>query len=204
LLDARLLVERSQAVCHLILVKHSLPQIIPAVSPNQWGLSPEGQRRCTPLAQRLAVYQPAAIVTSGEPKAAETAALLAGQMEIPFEVKDGLHEHDRGQSPFLPADQFDVAMAHLFRNPRALVFGRETADQARERFTRALHHSLNSYPRGNTVVIAHGTVIALCVAHYTQRDPYELWQRLGFPSFVVLSLPDFALMEIVERVAKHQ
>ena len=35
----------------LILVKHSLPVIDPEKPAHQWKLSPEGKKRCIPLAQ---------------------------------------------------------------------------------------------------------------------------------------------------------
>lgn len=31
-------------------------------------------------------------------------------------------------------------------------------------------------------------------------DPYAIWERLGLPSFVVLELPAFTLVELCEEV----
>jgi hypothetical protein len=43
-------------------------------------------------------------------------------------------------------------------------------------------------------------VIALYVAARAGVDPLPLWRRLGLPSFVVLSLPDMTLVEIVDQI----
>ena len=70
----------------LILVKHSLPEILPTVSASRWLLSDEGRRRCEPLAERLRVFHPTAIVTSVEPKAAETGAIVARKLAVDPEL----------------------------------------------------------------------------------------------------------------------
>jgi hypothetical protein len=46
-------------------------------------------------------------------------------------------------------------------------------------------------------IVAHGTVISLFVAAHNQINSFELWQQLAMPSFVVLGLPSFALVEAV-------
>ncbi len=188
----------------LILVKHSVPKIVPDIPAHQWHLSDEGYRRCTPLAERLAVYQTMAIVTSSEPKAIETAERVAAHLAKPYAVVHGLHEHDRSNISFLPGDAFQDSVALFFKHPNELVFGRETAEQTAKRFAGAIERVLDTYLDGNVVVVTHGTVIALFVAARTRMEPYVLWQRLGLPSFVVLALPEFELVEVVEHVVAAQ
>jgi hypothetical protein len=53
----------------LVLVERSLPSITSGVESADWQLSPEGVRRCGPLAVALARYLPAVISCSAEPKA---------------------------------------------------------------------------------------------------------------------------------------
>jgi broad specificity phosphatase PhoE len=67
-------------VSYLILVKQALPEIIPTLPANQWHLSDVGRAQCTVLADQLATYAPAALVSSSEPKALETAHLVAQRM----------------------------------------------------------------------------------------------------------------------------
>jgi broad specificity phosphatase PhoE len=185
---------------HLILVKHSQPQIVTAVPAAQWHLSNEGRRRNAALAERLAAYQPAAIVASREPKAMETGYTVASILDTLFATAEVLHEHDRSDVGWLGPDDFEAAVARFFEHPTELVFGRETAEQAHERFAAAVDAAVAAHPSGNLVIVAHGTVIALLVAARANLEPLPLWRRLGLPSFVVLSLPDMALVEIVDQI----
>jgi broad specificity phosphatase PhoE len=185
---------------HLILVKHSQPQIIHNLPAAQWHLSDEGRRRNAVLAERLAAYQPAAVVASREPKAMETGYTVASILNTPFTTAESLHEHDRSDIVWLGTDDFEAAVARFFAHPTELVFGRETADQACERFTAAVDAAIAVHPSGNLVIVAHGTVIALLVAARAGVEPLPLWRRLGLPSFVVLELPDMAIVEVVEQI----
>jgi broad specificity phosphatase PhoE len=51
-------------------------------------------------------------------------------------------------------------------------------------------------PEGDLVVVSHGTVVALFVAAATGVEPYAFWNRLGLPSFVVLSLPGLEIARV--------
>jgi broad specificity phosphatase PhoE len=187
-------------MCHLILVKHSQPEIVTTIPAARWRLSDVGRQRCTALAERLAAYQPTAIVASREPKAEETAQIAAERLGLRHTTAAGLHEHDRSNVGWSSLAAFEAAVARFFAHPSELVFGRETAQQAHERFAAAVDAAVAAYPHGNLVVVAHGTVIALLVAARTGTEPLPLWRRLGLPSFVVLALPDIAIVEIVEQI----
>jgi len=56
----------------LLLVRHSLREMVTGVPASRWRLSAEGRHCCETLAERLAAYDLAAVVSSEEPKAAET------------------------------------------------------------------------------------------------------------------------------------
>ena len=185
----------------LILVRHSLPKIVPGRRAAQWSLGEEGRLRCGPLADRLRAYQPRVIVSSVEPKAVETAEIVAERLGKTFETAAGLHEHIRGNpTEFLDRADFEDAVAGIFDRPDELVMGQETGAQARDRFAKAAESVVESHQDGNVVIVAHGTVISLFVAEHTGVRPFELWKRLGLPSFVVLSLPELDLLTEVESV----
>ena len=180
----------------LIFVKHSQPQIDPLMPALEWHLSEEGRLRCLPLADQLAAYEPNVIVASTEPKAIETARIVAERLDRPFEIAGGLHEHDRSNVAFYSPQVFDAAIATFFQKPGELVFGRETAWQAQERFSKAVEDVLERYKDKNVGIVAHGTVITLFVAAHAKIEPFAFWKRLGLPSFVVMSLPDLELVEV--------
>lgn len=194
----------------LVLVKHSLPEVEPAVLSHHWRLGEEGRRRCAALAERLAAYAPVAVVSSVEPKAAETAELVAGRLGLPVETVAGLQENDRTGLGYLGDADYGARFARFFAEPTAPVVGRETAAAAGARFAGAVEGVMARYAAreqdpwrdGGLVVVAHGTVISLFVARHAGADPFALWRRLGpgLPSFVVLAVPDLALLETVERI----
>ncbi len=184
----------------LLLIKHSAPEIVPSQPARLWRLSATGRARCSVLAQHLGAYAPATIIASTEPKAAETAQLVAEALGRSWYCMEGLHEHDRSNAPFLGTAEFEATMAHFFAEPDALVFGGETADAACERFSRALIEVLRRHPHGDLAIVAHGTVITLFVARTNGIDAFDFWQRLGLPSYVVLSLPDLSVVKVAERI----
>jgi broad specificity phosphatase PhoE len=182
---------------YLILVKHSLPEIKEDIPAHKWILSEEGRTRARALAEKLIPYQPEIVVASVEPKARETASILAGNLRLAFQEVADLHEHDRSGVPYHSKDEFQNLVQKLFARPTQLIFGNETADAALGRFRQAVDFVLSSYREKNVVVVAHGTVISLYVAWLTGCDGYNLWQELGLPSFVVLDIQSKTLIETV-------
>lgn len=204
----------------LILVKHSMPRIEPEKPACEWHLSDEGLRRCNTLADALAPYQPDIFVSSDEPKAVETAERVAARFGRASSIVAGLHEHDRRNVGFLSTVEFEARVKQFFHEPHSLVFGNESADQAYARFAKAVEGVLTQRPSPSKglsrsiVIVAHGTVISLFVAHAVGLDALDVWKRLGLPSFAVLlalpnacpptgmggSLPGFKLEGIVDGV----
>ena len=184
----------------LLLIKHSAPEIVPSQSARLWTLSAAGRARCSVLAGHLGAYAPATIITSTEPKAAETAQLIAEALGKSWYSVEGLHEHERSNAPFLSTAEFEGTISRFFAEPDVLVFGRETADAACERFSRAIMEVLRRHPQGDLAVVAHGTVITLFVAQTNSINAFKFWQQLGLPSYVVLSLPDLSIIRVIERI----
>ena len=184
----------------LILIKHASPLVDPTKSSEQWRLSEKGKASCAPLAEALREHSPTIIVSSEEPKAAETAQIVAQQLNVPAETAPDLHEHDRSNVPHMRSGEFISHVELFFRRPGELVLGRETADDALGRFESALDDVLAKHAAGNVAVVSHGTVLALFIAEHADKDPFQLWRQLGLPSFVVMSLPDYRLKTVVDRI----
>ena len=105
---------------YLILVKHSLPIILESVPARQWTLSEEGRERARELAGKLLEYQPEIIVSSVEPKARETAEVLAENLGLEFRLFEGLHEHDRSQSAYRSKAEFQNLVREFFEKPEVI------------------------------------------------------------------------------------
>lgn len=185
---------------NLILVKHSLPEIVPTIPAKEWRLSQPGKVRCKTLAEKLESYFPDVVISSVEPKATETAQIIARQLNKPFRTFEGLHEHDRTGVGFLSKEQFEAKVNDIFIYPDKLVLGRETANQALERFSKALTSVEIEHPNKNIVVVAHGTVITFFVEKFNDLEAFSFWRKLDLPSFVVFSLPHHKLVKTVEGI----
>ncbi len=182
----------------LLLIKHSQPEIRPELPASHWQLSPEGRTRCGPLAQAAARFAPELVFTSREPKASETARLLAASLSLPCQEAEGLHEHLRPDPAWRSAADFNAQVANLFARPGELVLGAETADQAHARFSATVSALLQAHPGQNMAVVAHGTVITLFVTQALGLETFPFWQRLGLPALVALRLPGLEIIELVE------
>jgi broad specificity phosphatase PhoE len=165
----------------VLLVRHSVPEVDPALSAEEWRLSDEGRRRCGPLAERLRGYGPTAIVSSTEPKMRETAELVGAELGLELRESPALRETARRTVPWLEADEFRLAVRLLFERPEEVVFGEESAVDALARFS-ATVDGLDE----RTIVVSGGTVISLYAAARTGEDAYELWSWLQLPDLVVV------------------
>ncbi len=186
-------------VPNLILIKHSLPELIPAVPASKWQLSETGQLRCKTLAEKIEPYSPDMVFSSIEPKAIETAQIVAKHINKTCRTFENLHEHNRTGVDFVSKEVFETSVSTFFKSPEKLVFGKETAAQAHERFSKAIALLVKKYQNKNLAVVAHGTVITLFVAQTAGLEPFTFWKKLGLPSFVVFSLPQLELITVVEN-----
>ena len=182
----------------LILIKHAAPEVVPGVPPEQWRLSERGRASCAALATVLRPHAPAVIISSGEPKAAETGELLADASGVPFHTAPGLHEHDRSNVPHMRSGDFISSMEVLFRKPDQLVLGKETASGALKRFRNALDDVTEQYGGQNKTlaVVSHGTVIALLLEQCGGRRGFDVWRAMKLPSYAVLGLPDMKVQAV--------
>jgi len=185
---------------HLILVRHSIPQVNPGVSSREWVLSEAGKALCAPLAEGLRPYGPAAIVTSPEWKAQETARLVASEFGVPVQVIQDLREHDRSGLGYLERDAFEQQIAVFFQHPTELVFGMETAQQTYERFAGAVEKALASHPE-SIIAVTHGTVMSLFLSRKGQTDPLALWKDMGMPSYAALEVPGYHIHNLVTSIS---
>ena len=136
-----------------------------------------------------------------EPKAFETATIVGERLGLVPDIVEGLQEHERDQVGFLPRSEFEERIADFFAQPTSLVLGSETGDDAHARFATALNGVIERYPRRDLAVITHGTVISLFVSHANGTNPFSFWRRLQLPALVVLSLPEFRLLDVVEDLS---
>lgn len=165
----------------MLLVRHSVPAVDPSIPAAEWLLSTEGRRRCEALAERVAAHEPDQVVSSPEPKARETAELLATRLGLDVRESAELREQERRTVGWLERTELESGIRRLLAQPDGVVFGEESAADALARFSRAVA-SLGD----RAVVVSHGTVISLYVAAQTGRDGFEIWSGLELPDLLVV------------------
>ncbi|MHB2166593.1 histidine phosphatase family protein [Alsobacter sp. R-9] len=139
-------------------VSHPQVKIDPAVPVPKWSLSDAGRARLVAVADRAWVRGLAAVVSSDETKAIETAELLATSSRAPVSVRDGLHENDRSATGFLPPPEFERMADAFFARPLESVRGWERAADAQARVLRGVREALAEAPAGDVAFSGHGGV----------------------------------------------
>ena len=184
----------------LVLVRHSLPEIRRNVPASDWTLGRVGRRRATMLASRLRSLSPKLIWSSNEPKAVQTAEIVAESFGVLVRIRDGLEEHHRGNVPLMSKEQFSAKVEEFLCNPDQLVLGTKTAVQARDRMVTAINEVVKA-GHSDSIVVTHGTVMTLYMAAVAGVRSLCFWRQLGLPSFVALSTPSMWVLSIVKSVS---
>lgn len=166
----------------LILVRHGRPAIDPDTPPNTWPLCPEGAENCNKLAERIVAYKPTAVVSSPEPKAQQTAEILAAKLGLNVEVDAGLHEHKRQHMSFGSEAEFRARIAKVFADPKTPSPGGESAHEAAQRLAKALAN----HEGAPLLAVTHGTVLSYYLAERLGLDAHDLWRSLHMPDAFVL------------------
>lgn len=179
-------------MAQLLLAKHSLPEINPGAVSHRWVLAEAGRARSGWLADAWRAHRVAALYASLEPKALETAAIVAVELGLAVTPWRGLEENDRSGLGHLPAEELRRTITRFFDEPGELVMGRETAAGALARFEAAMRPIAACAGARTVGVVAHGTVISLLVAAHNNVEPMTLWASLDTPSYVALDAASFA------------
>lgn len=152
----------------LLFITHPEVVIDPAVPVARWGLNEKGRSRMAAFAASPVVAKVAAVYASGETKAQEGAAILAGARELPVVTDPLLGENDRTATGFLPPPEFEQVADAFFANPTQSVRGWERAVDAQARVVAAVERALGAAPpEGDVAIVAHGAVGTLAFCHYS-------------------------------------
>ncbi|MEM9135589.1 MAG: histidine phosphatase family protein [Actinomycetota bacterium] len=155
-------------------VTHPNVEIDPAVPVPEWSLSDVGRRRARALLSQPWIGSVGAIVSSGETKARETAAVLAAFRRIEIEERPDTGEIDRSSTGFVPPERHDALAVRLFAEPERSADGWETAVAAQHRIVAATADLVAdagevSEPSpgagADVVIVGHGGVGTLLWCH---------------------------------------
>lgn len=167
------------------LVRHGRPQVDVDTAASQWRLDPSGLDAVQALRASSRLPDRAVWFTSPEPKARETATLLT---DGPVEVVDGLRDQVRLQVGWI--DDFDLVVRAAYAEPdKPAHEGWEPLASTRTRAADAVRRLLREHPRGDLVLVGHGTTLSLVAAELTGTEPNPgTATAMGFPDVVTIRL----------------
>jgi broad specificity phosphatase PhoE len=144
-------------------VTHPQVRISADVPVPRWGLTDVGRLRAEAMLTQPWLARTTRLLSSGETKALETAAIVATARGLPIEVRHDLHENDRSATGFVPAEQFEILADAFFGHPNQSVRGWETSAAAQARVKSATADLLEDGD-GDFLVVGHGAVgtLLLC------------------------------------------
>ena len=164
----------------LHLVRHGPPLIDPQSPPHEWPLDDGARDAVLALASAGVLPDDARWLSSDEPKAMQTAEMLAEELLTSGAVErvPALREQRR---PAGWIDDYAVRVHRsLVREDEASSDGWETSAETRERVSGAVREVLDG--EGEAVLVGHGTAWTLLVSELTGA-PVDLvaWERMGLP-----------------------
>jgi broad specificity phosphatase PhoE len=138
---------------------------------SEVGLTELGVRQAHEAARRIARrFKPRIVVSSPFRRARHTGEIIAGELNLPIQTLQGLHERDLG---CLKGHSYDdlrtlVSKDRSYDPARGWSWkpeGGESYEDVRERVMTAVDELLQRYPREEIVVVSHGGVMLSVWAH---------------------------------------
>lgn len=161
----------------LYLVRHAHTQqtVLPV---ETWPLSEQGLRQAHQLAELPFWAEVQLICTSLEPKAQQTAQIVAERHRLPIEPVFDLRELRRTGERV--AD-YDAAVREVLENLFKSCHGWEPAGEAQTRIMIAIERLLMLHEGVTLAVVSHGLALTLYLAHLAGTPPsFDAWKTLPF------------------------
>ena len=167
----------------LYLIRHAHSQQT-ALPIETWPLSGLGREQTRKLAE-LPFWQDVHIIcTSVEPKAIQTAQIVAERHDLPVEPSFELRELRR---PGARVDDYESVVRQVLENPARSVNGWEPAGEAQTRIMTAIERLLALHENETLAVVSHGLVLTLYLAYLADTMPtLDLWRSLSFASVTLV------------------
>ncbi|MGI8927518.1 MAG: histidine phosphatase family protein [Tepidiformaceae bacterium] len=171
----------------LILVRHAMPEVVPGLSSTLWRLGAPAREDCVLLAHALPAGLAPAVISSGQPKVDETAAIIALRGSLTTKVDGRMREVDQPDA-WYEGDYRTLAACYLAGDEPA---GWEPRDAVAARFSAAAAAALAQPGEGDAVIVNHGLALSLYLATLAPTvrsadglaafDLVPFWRALTFP-----------------------
>lgn len=156
---------RGLGLSRILFVTHPEVVIDPTVPVPRWPLSARGLERMEALAAKLVGRGVTGVWSSDEQKAIDGAQVLSRVLAVLAQVDPRLGENDRSATGYIAPPEFWTVVQAFFACPDRSVRGWETANSAQARIVAATDRIAAYASPGLTVVVSHGGVGRLLLAH---------------------------------------
>lgn len=161
----------------IVLVRHAMPEVVRGVASQLWELGDGGREDCVLLAHHLPRDLAAAVSSSAEAKARQTAEVVALRRGLTVHVDARFGEVDRPTT--WDGDYSERAARYLATGEGE---GWEPREAVVRRFTAAIVDALVcSEDDGDLVVVGHGLALSLYLSSCSRIAIVPFWHALTFP-----------------------
>lgn len=175
----------------LYIIRHSKVQIDPSTNPTNWTLSDEGIHEARQLALRENWDHLKILYHSPEPKAEQTASIIAEIIGAQCKVHHGLRELEMNAG-FLQPAEFQTKVSDFLMGKADPDF--EDYEEAQQRIQGAVDFILNE-TNESTGIVSHGRIITALFSHLFHRriTPVE-WKSIKLPDLSVIDIPEWRVV----------
>jgi broad specificity phosphatase PhoE len=159
----------------LILVRHGESEgnvtRIFTTTPMTLALTELGRKQAREAATVIqSIADPRIVIASPYARARDTGAIIADSLNLPLEIREGLHERETGEFAGRPYES--IFEAEGFDRQRPWIWippGGESYEHVRERVGPILNELVLRFPAHDVIVVSHGGVMVSMWAHVTGR-----------------------------------
>jgi broad specificity phosphatase PhoE len=159
----------------LILVRHGESEgnvvRIFTTTPMTLPLTERGRQQARDVAALIrTIATPRIVIASPYVRARDTGAIVAEELNLQFEIREGLHERETGEFAGKPyesifeADGYDATRPWVWVPP-----GGESYEHVRDRVGPILDELAARFPDDDAIVVSHGGVMVAMWAYMTGR-----------------------------------
>lgn len=153
----------------------------------RWPLSDEGRQQAALLADHPCWRDIAAIISSPEQKALDTARPAAERHNLPLHIDERLRELRR-PAVWVSQERYEQIVFQVFAEPERSIAGWEPADAVLRRMLAALNEALATRPEQSVALVGHGLAFSLLLANLQglPQPSLDAWRAIPFAAVAAI------------------
>jgi len=174
------------------------PEVIidPTIPVPEWELSEVGKLRTQEFVEKnILPEKVAAIFSSIEKKAEQTANIIAKKFYLTPKLCPELGEIDRSSTGYVPLNEHNYIVREWFNHPTVSIKGWETAERVQKRAVNHLITMIAQFEEDTIVVVSHGGIGAVTLAALLYQDISLRYEQPQLGSYFVFDSKEVKVVE---------